>query len=340
MSATTPGGPRGSRLGLCILGLVSSVSATGLGCADEGTSAKETGGDAGEGGGDGADDGAPPVDLSVALSFLDAMGGLWVGPVTMTPLGEFPTMNMDARSIDGRTLFSRADLDADNSLRFAFAIEDHGDGPELIYRNGGLFSGLVRDSRTRVRDADIDAGIWRFCSIERGCDYIDATFEIAGDDLLLDVKVRGEQHVYWTASRLETRSLPDPFPVDEEPVGDGTNDFPPMPTLDVDASWSDPLAEPADVWIIISTTECGSTGDCVPSRACSVAAPAGATSVSATIEQIHPGPYFAAGVLDRNRNFFSANFPDAGDTVSIPDAPIDVAPAGASSLSLQLVVDL
>jgi len=326
------------RIGLVAAAMVLATA----GCAgDDGGKSSASGTSADDqGDGDGGGTGGPGEELEEALTFMNAMAGLWVGPVTMTPLGEFPVMNMDARSTDGHTLFSRADLDKNNSLRFAFAIEDHGLGPELIYRNGGLFTGLVRDSRTRVESVDADAGIWRFCSTHSGCDYIDATFEIEGDDLLLDVKVKGEQHVYWTATRAETRALPEPFPVDQTPVGNGTNDFPPMPHVNLDVSWSDPLAEAADVWVILSATQCGPTVDCTPSRTFAIEAPAGATSVTGQIDQIHPGAYFGAAILDRNRNFFMTLFPDTGDSVSIPDAPVTIAPSGGTDADFSIVVDI
>jgi hypothetical protein len=281
----------------------------------------------------------------VGLDLMTRLAGLWSGPVTMTPLGTFEPMNMDLRPADGHVLFSRADLDASNSLRFAFEIETHGGQDVLVYRNGGYFLGMLRDSRTSlVEHAPVDAqgrGSWRFCSVsEAGCDYIDALFEFDdADHLVFDVKVNGEQHVYWLAERLEARDLPEPFPVDENPQANDAP-FPAMPSLRTTVSWQDPLTEPADVWVFLSTMDCPLMGICDFSRSLRGTAEIGATSIELVHDQIHAGSYRGNAVLDRDQNLESSMFPGTGDAVTLPNQAVTVADSGESTLDLFTLVEL
>lgn len=296
-------------------------------------------GDPGDGDGDG-----DPGEL-VGLDLMTRLAGLWTGPATMTPLGTFEPMNMDLRPADDHVLFSRADLDADNSLRFAFSIETIAGQDRLIYRNGGYFMGLLRDSRTIVEShtpVDQDgAGSWRFCAVDGGCEYIDATFEFQSEtELVFDVKVQGQQHVYWLAERVEARELPEPFPADESSQGNGDAPFPPMPTLVVDVSWQDPLAEPADVWVLLSTQDCPLMGFCDFSRSLVGTAEAGATSLELTIDQVHAGGYKANAILDRDRNLGETLFPGAGDAVSLPNQSVEIGAEGTSMAAVSILVEL
>ncbi|MDC0718719.1 hypothetical protein [Nannocystis bainbridge] len=272
------------------------------------------------------------------LELMQRLAGLWSGPASMTPLGTFPLLNMDLRAASGQVLFSRVDLDANNSLRFAFAVEDHGSGPTLVYRNGGYFLGMLRDSRAALTEHTDSS--WRFCSVTKGCEYIDATFAFDGEDhVILDVKVKGIQHVYWDALREETRALPEPFPAEAPPLAPDAP-FPTMPSLKVDVSWAEPLAVDGGVWAIVTTEPCDLQFTCKHSRSLLASAPAGATSASLTMEQIHTGPYKLTVVLDRNGNMDETLFPDAGDGVSLPNQAVMVAPAGETSVKTAIVVDL
>lgn len=277
-------------------------------------------------------------DGVAGLELMQRLAGLWSGQASMTPLGTFPLMNMDVRAASGQVLFSRVDLDANNSLRFAFEVEDHGSGPVLVYRNGGYFLGLLRDSRA-VLTEHTDSS-WRFCSAAQGCDYIDATFSFDGDDhVILDVKVKGMQHVYWDALREETRALPEPFPADTTPLAKDAP-FPTMPSLKVDVNWTGALEEDGGVWVILTTQPCDLQFTCKHSRSLLTTAAAGATSSSLLIDQIHPGDYKMTVVLDRNGNMADTLFPDAGDGVSLPNQAVKVAPAGETSAKATIVVDL
>ena len=272
------------------------------------------------------------------LDLLDRLGGLWLGPVTMTPLGNFATMNMDIRAADERTLFSRVDLDASNALRFSFALENHSGSDVLVYRNGGLFSGLSRDTRTVLHEAQGDQ--YRFCALDGGCDYIDALFDFdAPDQLLLDVKVMGEAHVYWLAERVEPSSVPDSFPAAGS-AGDGSQDFPPLPSLEVDVTWTTPLVDVADVWVLLANQDCPLMGSCDLSRFIQVEVDAGGMSGHVTLDQIHPGDYKATAVLDRDQNLGATFAPGTGDGVSLPNASITVTSEGPNTATIPIVVDL
>ena len=280
-------------------------------------------------------------EQAVGLELLPRLAGLWSGPVTMTPLGTFARMNVDLRAASGEVLFGRVDLDAMNSLRFAFEVEAPGGAPTLVYRNGGYFLGLLRDSRTRLVEHDAAAGVWRFCSTTpQGCDYIDARWSFTGADaLILDVKVKGAQHVYWDAERKHAHELPAPFPADPSPQASDAP-FPPMPTLAVDVAWNEPLAEDGAVWVILATTDCDLQLSCTSSRSLRKAASAGATSATMTIDQIHAGDYKLNAVLDRNGNLASTLYPDQGDGIGGLNQAITVAPDGETAVQTAIVVTL
>ncbi|MCA9542379.1 MAG: hypothetical protein KC620_25955 [Myxococcales bacterium] len=283
-------------------------------------------------------DARPAADGSASLAaeqaLLVRLAGLWTGPATRTPLGDFPVMNMDLRAADHRTLFSRFDLDAGNNLRFAFAIEDTATGPTLVYRNGGDFGGLMRDTRTVL--VEHDETDWRFCHPDRGCDYLEAHWRLPDADRVeLIVDVRGQRHVEWRASRAEARTLPLDF---DAATGAFDAPFPPLPTLTAQVTWVDPLPAETPVWLLVSTTACGLAGRCTPARILSTQAPAGATEATLALEQVHPGDYFLNAVLDRNGNFRARRFPDRGDGLSLLDRAYTLAADAADAVELGIVL--
>jgi hypothetical protein len=267
------------------------------------------------------------------LELLPRLAGLWSGPVTMTPLGTFSLMNVDIRAASGAVLFGRVDLDEANSLRFAFEVEAPGSEPTLVYRNGGYFLGLLRDSRTKLIEHDAAAGSWRFCSTgPQGCDYIDARWNFKdADALIFDVKVKGQQHVYWDATRKDTRALPEPFPADLTPQADDAP-FPPMPTLKIDVGWAGELAVDGAVWVILSTMDCDLQFTCTHSRSLTKGAAAGSTAQTLTIDQIHPGAYKLNVILDRNGNLADTLYPDKGDGIGGINQAVTVAPSGETTV--------
>jgi hypothetical protein len=277
------------------------------------------------------------------LSILRKLGGLWSGPATMTPLGDFPLMNMDFRAADPRVLFARVDLDRDNSLRFAFSIENIGGRAVLVFRNGGQFRAMTRDTRTLFESEDEAAGRYRFCAqpASGGCGYVDATFTFShADDMSLHVLVRGQEHLTWNTHRLEERTLPTPFPIDEMPRGNGDAAFPDMPALSVTVGWSDGLADEADVWVILPDVPCMLGSMCPISRWFSMRAPIGATQAVLHVDQIHAGDYKATVVLDRNRNLGATLAPDHGDGVSVPNGAVTIGAEGVSAASIPVVISL
>jgi len=284
---------------------------------------------------------ASPGDAQTQ-EFMTAIAGLWRGPVTSgTSAGNFPTMNMDARPADDSTMFARCDLDEGNSLRFAFSVETHDGEDILVYRNGGYFQGVLRDTRTALMDHDTDANSWRFCALSGGCAYIDATFAFPeSDTLTLDVEVLGMFHIAWTGTRAESRALKGDFPYSAEP-GAPDGPFPEMPSLTTTVTWAEPTTGTDTVWVMLMTEPCGITPvGCTPARFLRVTAPKGATSAMLTMEQIHADTYYALAVVDRNGNLPSTLIPDAGDSVSIPDTMVVVDDTGESTASIAVVVDL
>lgn len=283
---------------------------------------------------DGGSDQAGPTLAGLAL--VPRLAGLWTGPATGTPLGDFPLLNMDLRAATDHVLFSRADLDERNSLRFAFSVEDH-DGPVLVFRNGGSFQGLLRDSRTRLVGAAGEE--LRFCALDaRGCDYIDARFGFAAGGLTLDVKVKGAGHLRWLATRSEPRDLPRPFPADARPISTGDDPFPPLPALRTTVTWAAPLPRDATVYVLLSQNDC-TVASCAVARSIGVVATKGAQQAVVLQEQVHPGDYKALVVLDRNGNLAATLRPDSGDGVSLPNQPVSVV-RGEATMAARIVYDL
>lgn len=280
------------------------------------------------------------TDTDPYADFFARLPGLWVAPVSSTTsAGDFPTMNMDIR-VAGETLFSRVDLDGANSLRFGFEQEAPEGVDELVFRNGGEFLGILRDTRTVLEEVSDDRTTWRFCARFGGCAYVNATFEFGVETLRLEADVMGMRHVEWMAMRREAR----PTMASDLPsaVVEADADFPPLPTLSVDVSWTTPLSEPGDVWVVLSTTPCGVDPgqNCVPSRFIHVTALEGSIHAALSIEQIHPGPYFANVVLDRNQNLVGAGlFPDAADGVALPDTAATVSDGKDASLDVAIFLN-
>ncbi len=316
-------------------GSASSGAQESTGDPIETTSSDATTGGASESSGGAVDDG-------VYDDFYGRMLGLWRAPVdSWTSVGNLPLMVMDVRPVDGRTLFCRVDLDGGNALRFAFSRETHDGQPTLVYRNGGLFLGIERDSRTRLVEHDAEAERFRFCSIDRGCEYIDATFDFDGPDrFALDVDVRRAMHIHWEPTRVEDRPLETPFPADDD-ANPGDVPFPAMPSLRATLTWSEPLEAPGSAWILLSTGPCAAMpAACTPSRFFRADAPAGATEVEMEIVQIHAGDYRVNAILDRNANLGAALLPDAGDAIALPDAMLTIASEGATETTVPIAIEL
>lgn len=267
------------------------------------------------------DAGATDAGLSdggvVGLGFFSRLAGLWSGPATMTPLGDFPVMNVDFRGVGDGFLFGQTDLDLANTLRFGFSIETH-QADVVAYRNGGFFQGVLRDTRTKLLEADDALGRYRFCSVNRGCGYLDARFTFAtADQLTFDVKVRGNPHVFWSARRVEPRPLPTPYPATEASMGDGSAPWPTMGALRLTVRWPDALTADAEVWALLTTTSCFPTFQCNVSRSVKVRATAGATSAVVTVPTVHAGAYRVTTLVDRDLNFAATRAPSRGDSVGI-----------------------
>lgn len=249
----------------------------------------------------------------------------------MTRLGNFPQMNFDLRPVGDHFVFGQAELDSVNTLRFGFSIETHGGRDVLAYRNGGFFTGVLRDSRTALVEAGPDT--WRFCSVTpQGCGYIDARFTLNGTNLVVDSRVRGMPHRYWNAQRKETRSVTAPFPASLSSQGDGSAPWPAMGSVRVNVSWAPALTAPADVWLVLTTTACFPSFACSSSRSISTTADAG-TSATLTLPSVHAGQYKMTALLDLDRNFTSLLRPSSGDRVAV-DQDLTVSQSGEATLNV------
>ncbi|HEY2515814.1 MAG TPA: hypothetical protein VGI39_33320 [Polyangiaceae bacterium] len=296
-----------------------------------------------------ADAGVPVVDGAAiaGTGFFTRITGLWSGPATQTPLGTFGSMNMDIQA-EASWLFGRVDLDVQDNLRFAFGVESISGAPTVVFRNGGYFQGVLRDTTTVLVDSDEAAGSYHFCAPSPtcmyvdggcvpetgGCGFIDALFRFsAPDQLTLNVQVNGQPHLLWTPSRKETRPLASPFPPSSAPQP-GDAGWPDLPSVSATVSWTTALAKPTPVWILLSDTPCG-TSTCTPSRTLFTTATAGATQATLQVDQVHPGMYDANVLLDLAGSFGTILAPATGDYVNAPpDHQLLVPTSGTAALDL------
>ncbi len=314
------------------------------------------GGKAGDGGAStGGGSAVADAGIIAGTQIFGRMAGLWTGQAAQTPLGSFPEMNMDFRAADPNWLFGRVDLDDENSLRYGFAIEDVAGQATVVYRNGGYFQDVLRDLTTQLVDCDDDAGTYHFCAAQEtcmyidggcfeeqgGCSFVDALFTFSSPtQMVFNAHVNGAEHLIWTVTRAETRTIPSPFPSAPTPLPDDAG-WPAMPQLLATVTWSSPLAAATPVWIILSDTPCGSLGStsfsCTPSRSISATAPAGATQVTVLFDQIHAGSYDAVALLDVAGTFATTLTPAPGDGVSDPSASVTVPASGQGTATLPIV---
>lgn len=256
---------------------------------------------------------SPDDAHAVLAAFSQRLGGLWEGPATQTVLGDFPIMIMDFRTVEDSWVFGRVDLDAGNNLRFLFDVEDIGGETKLVYRNGGFFQGLFRDSRTVLVEAQPSAGYFRFCSAPSGCSYIDAAFNFTADDRLeFDATVNEETHVVWNAVRQVDNAVSATFPADDV-ITEGA-DFPAMPRAEVTATFPEPAAD-VNLFVALATEDCTITtiANCEFSRTYVQAIGPGETSATVPFEQLHAGTYEAVAVVDED----GTEGPSPGDSFSL-----------------------
>ena len=270
--------------------------------------------------------------------FLSEIFGLWSGPAAQTPVGSIPMMNVDFRPMGEDFVWGRVDIDPENALRFGYAFETHAGKDQPIYRNGGYFQGMLRDDRAVL---EVDGGrSWRFCHLEQGCGYIDATYSFFGDDaLVFDVKVMGAPHVLWNATRIEERDVPGAFLDGLDTFGTGNVPLPAMPELLVTVTWSAPLATAAQVWGALSVESC-SFGSCAISRHTRTLVAMGTTSAELSFPEVHSGDYLLNVVLDRNSNIEQSFAPDSGDGIGTPNRPVSITPSGETLSSTTIVLDV
>ncbi len=307
-------------------------------------------------GGSSSPDGGTATAGIAGAGLFARLPGLWEGQAAQTPLGSFPEVIMDFRAADSHWLFGRTDLDSQNSLRFGFAVESVNGTPALVYRNGGYFNGLERDTDTVLVDADEDAGTYHFCAetsgcffsvdggclpVTGGCGFVDAVFSFsAADQMVFNAHVNGQEHEIWTVTRKQTEAVASPSLANAAPLPTDAG-WPDLPQLSVTVSWSSALAQATDVWVILSSTPCASLSSpaftCTPSRAIYGSAAAGATSIALEFDQILPGTYNAVALVDIAGNFQSTLSPAPGDGVSDPSATVTVPTTGAGTGSLAIV---
>jgi hypothetical protein len=322
-------------LTLVLCACPSTPSTTGGGGGSAGTgggSASSGGGSAGTGGGTSSTGGGSGGGGIAGVDLLAKLPGLWSGPAMMTPLGNFPHMAFDLRPVDNQFVFGQAELDSADTLRFGFNIETYGGRDVLAYRNGGYFQGVLRDSRTSLQDSD--GGTWHFCYVgDGGCSYIDAKFTVTDTTLVLDTHVRGQPHVYWNATKLESRTVPQGFPSDLASRGDGSAPWPTLATVQVNASFGAAVTADADAWLILTTTACFPTFGCNESRAVSVAVPAQSSMAQLSLPNVHAGAYKVSVILDVDKNFASTLGPSSGDRVAV-DQDLTVPASGTATLNV------
>jgi len=223
----------------------SSAGAGGTGTGAAGSSTGGAGPGTGSGGtgtppGGGAPDasrppGTPPgAEKIIGIDFMRRVVGKWSGTNQSGPLGTAFPMTVDFAPDTG-FMYGKLQLDPQNTVVWGFNIETYGGKDVLAYRNGGFLAGAKRDSRLQLVEYDAARGYYRFCAVKEqgfpvdGCNYINARYTFsAPDKMLFDVTTQaGKPHVHWDATRIETHTLPDPFPANAASQGQGEAPWPP-----------------------------------------------------------------------------------------------------------------
>jgi hypothetical protein len=233
---TTGSGGSGTGAG----GTGTGGSGGGAGGAGPGTGTAGAGpGTAGAGGGT-ADASRPPgtppgAEKILGIEFMQRVAGKWTGTNQSGPLGTAFPMTVEFVPNGASFMYSKLQLDPQNTVVWGFNVETYGGKDVLAYRNGGYLGGAKRDSRLQLVEYDAAKATYRFCAVKEqgilvdGCNYIEARYTFtAPDKMLFVVTTRaGKPHVHWDATRIETRPLPDPFPASIVSQGQGEAPWPP-----------------------------------------------------------------------------------------------------------------
>jgi hypothetical protein len=180
--------------------------------------------------------GTPPgAEKIIGIEFMQRVVGKWSGMNQSGPLGGAFPMTVDFAPNGASFMYGKLQLDPQNTVVWGFNIETYGGKDVLAYRNGGYLGGAKRDSRLQLVEYDAAKGYYRFCAVKEqgfpvdGCNYIDARYTFsAPDKMLFDVTTQsGKPHVHWDATRIESHTLPDPFPASIVSQGQGEAPWPP-----------------------------------------------------------------------------------------------------------------
>ena len=179
--------------------------------------------------------GLPPgAEKILGIEFMQRVVGKWTGSNQSGPLGAAFPMTVDFAPNVG-FMYGKLQLDPQNTVVWGFNIETYGGKDVLAYRNGGFLGGAKRDSRLQLVEYDAAKAYYRFCAVKEsgfpvdGCNYIEARYTFSAPDKMLFVVTTqaGKPHVNWDATRIETHTLPDPFPASIVSQGQGEAPWPP-----------------------------------------------------------------------------------------------------------------
>ena len=149
-------------------------------------------------------------------SLFEKLPGIWNGPVgSSTPIGSFPEWIVDFRPISSSHVSAKNELDRLNDIFMSFFIVKHDCESKIAFRNGGGFSGAVRNSYMLLDSVFENASVsyYRFSDPISGGDRVYSDVILKQDSLIIEVYTNKfgtlqspVSHMKWTAKLLDKTS--------------------------------------------------------------------------------------------------------------------------------------
>jgi len=317
-----------------------------------------------------------PINSSstvIGYGILEKLPGIWNGPVySPTPIGSYSEWIVDFRPISPSQISAKNELDALNDIFMSFFICKHDNAYKIAFRNGGGFSGHVRNSYMIIDSLNENSSqsFYRFVDPISGGNrvYTDITFK--QDSLIMhaytnqfNVLSEPVTHMIWQANLRDITSAQNSISLFNYPQKELTKDF--STTFDglsdavFYATSADPYPEEEQPYlgnsnidititnpstidpnkkalIIISTQPLFSGLTFIPAsldfRSRYVFVAAN-SSAGYNFNYMHPGDYYINAIYDSNGDF---NF-SSGDYINSSfDIPFTLTDKGVSNTNVEI----
>lgn len=314
----------------------------------------------------------PDTDIK-GFSILEKVPGIWNGPVTSsTNIGDFPIWIVDFRPISSNQVSAKNELDSINDIFMSFFVVKYNDEYKVAFRNGGLFSGYIRNSYMicdSVSESS-SSSFYRFSDPISGGNrvYTDVTFK---DDSLIIHTYTNKfatlsspvSHMHWRAAledKTTTQSVIGKFGFPKKEITkDFTNTFDGVTEAVFYSTASDVYKENEQPYLGKTKVTVNVSNPATPNstkkvliiitaqplfngfqfltgnlkfRSRYVLVPANASS-SFTFNYMHPGKYYLNAVYDENSDM---NFSSGDFMNSTFDIPFTLTEKGFSEASVTI----